>query len=488
MGISGPKPWPFFGNMFQFNPGVYKKDVDWVKQYGKVFGLYEVRRPVLVVADPEMCKQICVKNFTSFYNRRVLPIKDRPLDSGLGNLFDQKWKTKRNTLTPAFSGSKMRMMSPIINKTADAMVRILDRHSKEGTPIQCKDVFGGYVIDSVASAGFGVEVSTQDNPDHPFVKNAKEAFTVSLFNIPLLIMFFCPVLIPLLNWLDIGLLPKRIKKYFTDLTEETIAMRRSQDPSSKRVDFLQLMLDAHDVYEQYITESQADEDEYDVKLVKDGKSDTHDFYKGFTNTELLAQSITFFLAGYETTSTLMGFVAYAMATNPDIQEKLCTEIDDVMSEYGEPTYEAISKMPYLDMVVCEALRMYPPAVRFERVSNEDTTIKGINIPKGMIVAMAAYAIHHDPEFYHDPEKFIPERFTKEEKEKRHPYAWLPFGAGPRNCIGMRFALLEAKIGLVRALQDFIFEPCFETEIPLTLGQFGFLSPPKGIKLSVKRRR
>ncbi|XP_070556771.1 cytochrome P450 3A8-like [Ptychodera flava] len=487
MGIPGPAPWPLVGNFIELGTGFQAKEMEWYKKYGKVFGIYEGRQPVLEVVDPEMCKQICVKHFTSFYNRRRLPLESKPFNHGLTVLVDQRWKDKRNTLTPAFSGSKMRIMTPIVNSAATTMLRVLDKHCKEGKTVQCKEVFGGYVVDSIGSAGFGVDVNSQEQPDHPFVKHVKEAFGSGLFSPVFLIVFFVPFLTPILNWLNIGFFPKRIMDYFVNLTETTIEIRKQQDPSEKRIDFLQQMLDAHEVYDQYIKENEAEEDENGVRLVRDGKSDTDDFHKGFTNDEVLAQSLLFFLAGYETTSTMMSFLAYSMATNPDVQDKLCAEIDDVMANYDEVTYEAVSKMSYLDMVVCETLRMFPPAIRFDRECNEDVTIAGVHIPKGMFVAVPIYVIHHDPKVYPEPEKFDPERFSKEEKEKRHPYAWLPFGAGPRNCIGMRFALLEAKIGLVRIFQNFTFEPCAETEIPPKLGKTGFLSPPNGVKLSVKPR-
>ncbi|XP_070556772.1 cytochrome P450 3A8-like [Ptychodera flava] len=487
LGIPGPTPWPLVGNLMQLGAGFQEKQLEWYNQYGKVYGIYEGHQPMLEVADPEMVKQICVKHFTSFYNRRRFPLESKPLNNRLSILADQRWKDKRNTLTPAFTGSKMRTMSPIVNNAADAMVRVLSKHCKEGKPVQCKDVFGCFIIDSIGSAGFGIEVNSQEQPDHPFVKNVKEAFSSGFFNPAVLIVFFFPFVTPILNWLNIGFFPKRVMNYFLNLTETTIEIRKNQDPSEKRIDFLQQMLDAKEVYDQYIKQNEKEEGENGVHLVKDGKSDTHDFHKGFTNDEVLAQSLLFFLAGYETTNTMMSFVAYSMATNPDVQDKLCAEIDDVMANYEEPTYEAVSKMPYLDMVVCETLRMFPPAIRFDRECNEDVTIEGVHIPKGIFVAVSVYVIHRNPKIYPEPEKFIPERFTKEEKEKRHPYAWLPFGAGPRNCIGMRFALLEAKIGVVRIFQNFTFEPCSETEIPPKLGKTGILSPPNGIKLNVKPR-
>ncbi|XP_078001010.1 cytochrome P450 3A29-like [Glandiceps talaboti] len=488
LGIPGPKPLPLVGNMFELiSNGMAKKDVEWTKKYGKLFGIFEGRSPLIVVSDPEMVKQICVKKSSSFYNKRRLPLESKPLDSALNNLIDGHWKKTRNTLTPAFSASKMKLMSPLISVCADIMQKNLDKLCKEGTIIQCKDVFGCFVVDSVGSAGFGVSVNSQEHPKHPFVENAKKAFSGGLLNPAILIMFFCPPLVPVLNWLKIGIVPRSILNYFVNLMEETINVRMVDKNATKRTDLLQLMMNAHDVYEEFIKNNEQEEDENGVKLVKDGRSDTCDIHKGFTNEEMLAQSLLFFLAGYETTSTLMSFAAYCLATNHDIQVKLQAEIDEVMANYDTPNYEAVSKMPYLDMVISETLRMYPPAGRFDRVCNEDVNIGGFNIPDGMVINVAVYAIHHNPEIYPEPERFDPERFTKEEKEKRHPYAWLPFGAGPRNCIGMRFGLLEAKIGLVHAFKNFTFEPCAETEIPPKLGKAGMLMPEAGIKLKVRPR-
>ncbi|XP_070556759.1 cytochrome P450 3A29-like [Ptychodera flava] len=441
---------------------------------------------MMVTADPEICKQICVKQFTSFYNRRAIPLTNKELLTGLNMLKDQKWKNKRNALTPAFSTSKMKAMTPLVNTAADALVRNLKKHCESVKPMQCRDVFGSYGIDSLASAGFGVDVNSQENPDNPFVRYAKKVFS---FGPIFIVIFFFPFLIPFFAFFDITLHSKRLMKYFVDLVDETVALRKSQDPSVKRVDLLQQMMDAHDVYDQYIkgNEDEEEEDENGVKLVKDGTSDTREFCKKFTNEDILGQSLVFFLGGLETTSTTMSFLAYVMATHPDIQDKMCKEIDDVMAEYDEPNYQAVAKMLYLDMVVRETLRMYPPAVRFERECNEDVTIAGARIPKGMYISVAANAIHHNPDIYPEPEKFIPERFTKEEKQKRHPYSWLPFGAGPRNCIAMRFALLDLKIGFVRIFTKYTFEPCAETEIPPKLGTSRFLAPEE-ITLAVKRRR
>ncbi|XP_002731619.1 cytochrome P450 3A24-like [Saccoglossus kowalevskii] len=491
MGVRGPTPWPLIGSMLEYRKGIVVKDLEWTKKYGKVCGIYEGRRPMLLVTDPEMCKQICVKHFSSFKNRNTLPLKSKPMSSRLFQLADDRWKVTRNTLTPSFSGSKMRLMSPLISRCADELIKNMEAHCKEGKTVQCKDLFGSYVVDSIASVGFGMDVSSQSQPEHPFVKHANLTAILSLFNPVFAIVFFFPFLLPLLKYFEIQLLPMKTIDYFSQVVGETIKLRNSDKGASQRVDFLQLMINAHEIYDEYVKSKEDDEDHDEgvnrVEFIKDSTHSSVNLSKGLSEDEMLAQSIVFFIAGYETTNATMSFVCYNLATNPETQEKLQKEIDEVMCNYDDVGYEAVSKMKYLDMVVSETLRMFPPPSRFNRECNQDININGINIPKGMTVSVSPYVIHHDPDNYPDPEKFIPERFSKEQKEKRHPYAWIPFGAGPRNCIGMRFALMELKMGLVRVLQKFTFEPCAETEIPPVLGKGIFLTPPNGIKLSVKLR-
>ncbi|XP_077994525.1 cytochrome P450 3A24-like isoform X2 [Glandiceps talaboti] len=462
-------------------------DLERIQTYGKVYGEFFGGTPTLVVADLDMLRQILVKNFSSFPNRRSSALRNKPLDAGLGVLQNEQWKNVRTSLTPAFSGSKMRAMSSLLNYIADGLIRNLDIQEKEDKAFDCKDLLGKYVMDSVISTGFGIDIDSQSVPDHPFVTNVQKAMKFKLTDPVFVIAFFFPFLSPILNYFDIIMFPKDARDYLLKVVDETVELRRN-DASQKRVDFMQLMLDANEVYKQYIKdgEDKEDADEKHGGLLYSDKNKTS-FHKGFTNEEITAQAFTFFLAGYDTTSTLMSQFAYCMAVNPDIQEKVQSEIDDVMEGYKEPGYEAVNKMTYLDMVVSETLRMYPPGFRFDRKCSQDTVINGIKIPKDILVGIPAYAIHHDPELYPNPSKFDPDRFTKEEKEKRHPYAYLPFGAGPRSCIAMRFALLNAKVGLVRILQKFSFEPCAETEIPLKIG-ITKIDPTNGIKLKVKSRQ
>ncbi|KAF0037117.1 hypothetical protein F2P81_009991 [Scophthalmus maximus] len=156
--------------------------------------------------------------------------------------------------------------------------------------------------------------------------------------------------------------------------------------------------------------------------------------------------------------------------NNEVVEVKRTVVEKVRAERNESSpqgsvqYEALMQMEYLDAVVNESLRLYPPIARIDRVAKETIKIKDITILKDMVVLVPVYALHHDPELWPEPEEFKPERFSKENKQSITPYTYLPFGVGPRNCLGMRFALVILKLGLVEVLQNYSFSICEETEV------------------------
>lgn len=146
------------------------------------------------------------------------------------------------------------------------------------------------------------------------------------------------------------------------------------------------------------------------------------------------------------------------------------EIDEKIGN-DSPNYDNVQGLTYMDMCINESMRIFPPGFILDRVCTEDVTVQGIHIPKGMIVTFPVYAIHNDPEIFPDPEKFQPERFSTENGESRHPYAHLPFGHGPRSCIGIRLALLELKVTLAFILKAVTPIPCEKTVYPVRLNKF-----------------
>ncbi|CAF1488168.1 unnamed protein product [Rotaria sordida] len=197
------------------------------------------------------------------------------------------------------------------------------------------------------------------------------------------------------------------------------------------------------------------------------------------------------IAGYETTSTALAYVSYVLATHPDEQLKLQEHIDTYFNPDTDneiPSYEMISKMDYLDMFIRETLRMYPiiPAV-INRQSTKDFQIENIGtIPAGTIVSIDMYTLHFDPDLWGpvDPNTFYPERFAT----KRHPLAWIPFGIGPRSCVGMRFAMMEMKLVLACLLKTYSIIDCGEQTYQATdqLEETAVISP-KNIIIRLQRR-
>ncbi|KAB1276711.1 Thromboxane-A synthase, partial [Camelus dromedarius] len=153
-----------------------------------------------------------------------------------------------------------------------------------------------------------------------------------------------------------------------------------------------------------------------------------------------------------------------------------------------PEYRSLQEgLPYLDMVIAETLRMYPPAFRFTREALQDCEVLGQHIPAGTVVETAVGALHHDPKYWPSPETFDPERFTAEAQRSRRPFTYLPFGAGPRSCLGVRLGLLEVKLTLLHVLRKFQFEACPETQIPLQLESKSALGPKNGVYVKIISR-
>jgi len=172
--------------------------------------------------------------------------------------------------------------------------------------------------------------------------------------------------------------------------------------------------------------------------------------------ELRDQLLTLYLAGHETTSHALTWTLYLLTQNPAASAKLHAELEGVLA--GRlPTYEDLAALPYTEQVIKEALRLYPPVFLLPRHACEDTVVGPYRIAKGSEVVIWSYHTHRDPRFYPEPEQFRPERFAAEAEAARPKYAYLPFGAGQRACVGQMFAMIEAQIILATLLPRLRFE-------------------------------
>uniref|UniRef100_A0A4W4E5I4 Thromboxane-A synthase n=1 Tax=Electrophorus electricus TaxID=8005 RepID=A0A4W4E5I4_ELEEL len=503
-GIKHPKPVPFFGNMMLFQNGFFDVHKDLINQYGRVCGYYLGRRPVVVVADPDMLKQIMVKEFHNFPNRMSFRFATKPMSESLILLRDARWKRVRSILTPSFSAARMKEMVPLITTATETLLNNLSTFQESGESFDIHRCFGCFTMDVIASVAFGIHVDSQKNPDNPFVHHASKFFSFSFFRPSMYIFMAFPFLIRPLSALIPNKGREEMNSFFINCIQKIIKQRDELPASQRRRDFLQLMLDVRSSAEcvslehfdvvshengQADVQGQAAEEPRNVPSGLEHESPRHAQSKRMmTEDEIIGQAFIFLLAGYETSSNTMAFVSYLLAIHPPCQEKLQREVDDFYTKYGSADYSNVQELKYLDMVVCEALRLYPPGFRFAREVEHDCVVNGQFLPKGVTLEIAAGFLHRDPEHWPEPEKFIPERFTPEAKARRHPFVYLPFGAGPRSCVGLRLAQLEMKVALVNIFRRFNVVACDITEVPLELKSNTTLGPKNGIFVKITRGR
>nr|ABI63602.1 cytochrome P450 CYP3A70 [Macropus giganteus]ADR00354.1 cytochrome P450 CYP3A70 [Macropus giganteus] len=463
LGIPGPAPLPFFGTVLSYRKGFTDFDMTCFKKYGKTWGFFDGRKPVLSIMDPETIKLVLVKEcFSVFTNRRSFGPAGI-MESAISIAEDDQWKRIRTILSPTFTSGKLKEMFPIIKQYGDVLVKNMGKEAEKSKPVSLKDIFGAYSMDVITSTSFGVKTDSLNNQDDPFVREIRKLIKFNFLDPLLLTVSIFPFVIPLLKKMDVTIFPKETLDFLTKSIKK-IKEDRKKNSQKNRVDFLQLMMDS-----------------------QTSKNSEMHSQKDLSDDEILAQSVIFIFAGYETTSSVLCFLFYHLATHPEIQQKLQGEIDAVLPNKEAVTYDALVQMEYLDMVIHEILRLYPIAGRIERVAKKTVEINGVKIPKGTVVMVSPFVLHRDPDYWPEPEEFRPERFSKENRESMNPYVYLPFGAGPRNCIGRRFALMSMKVATSLVLQEFSFRTCKETQIPVKLNNQPLISPTIPIVLQAVPR-
>ncbi|CRL03840.1 CLUMA_CG016440, isoform A [Clunio marinus] len=503
IGLAYEKPYPLVGNMLDIvlqrkplmdmiEPNYYRHKKD------KIFGFFNFTRVSYYILDPEIIKKITIKDFDHFVNHSdEITNADNVFNRSLFALHDKEWKDMRSTLSPIFTSSKMKMMYGHLSDQATNFVKHYEEKAKkeDNLIVEALDTFARFTADGIATSVFGFQTDCVVNKNSETYKIVQKMLHDFLGTIGVLKTVFSFGFPKIYNMLGLQITSREIYDFFKRVVIDVMDERDRKNIF--RPDVIQLLLQAKKGQLKTEKENELNEKEltnFAANIEYDLGSKINDA-SHFTQDDWIAQGFIFFFAGFDTTSNLLQMTCYELAMNVDIQRELQEEVDEQLNLLDGKTisYEALHKMKFLDMVISEALRLWVPAPQVDRACTKDYDIelgngRSVTIKKGQVINIPIQCVHHDPEYFPEPKKFNPYRFSDENKDSIIPGTYLPFGMGPRICIGSRFALMEAKLLMFNLMSKFNVEKCDKTPEKVTYEPNLFFRIKEKIYLRFKLRK
>ncbi|XP_052750885.1 cytochrome P450 6B5-like [Galleria mellonella] len=454
-GIKHDKPLPFVGNNIQFylmqkSVTQIAENVYWKYPNEKVVGFYRASMPELVIRDPDIIKRVLITDFGYFYPRGIN--HKTVVEPLMRNLFfadGDLWRLLRQRMTPAFTSGKLKAMFPLIVERAEKLQARLAKSAAAGRSLDARDLMARYTTDFIGACGFGLDADSLNEEDSAFRKLGAKIFKFTLRDIFVgMLKEMFPDTFKHLKYLA------RLEEEFIQFVRE-ILKHRIANPSNRN-DFIDLMLECQ--------RKGTIKGESIEKVKSDGTPE-------LTSLELddiliAAQVFVFFAAGFETSSSATSYTLHQLAYNPQVQKKVQEEIDRVLAKHDNKlSYDAIKEMEYLEWTFKEGMRMFPSLGFLIRKSARKYTFPEINLPidEDIVVIIPVQALHNDPQYFENPDEFRPERFHPDNFKNIHKFVYLPFGDGPRSCIGERLGVMQSLAGLAAVLSRFTVEPAADTK-------------------------
>jgi cytochrome P450 len=373
-------------------------------------------RSLYLVSEPRLIKELLIDHRTRFVKNTRYAAMQRVLGHGLLLSEGEGWRRQRLLTQPAFKPSELKRQ---VEWMGQHISRFLDRwetHAKAGTPIEAEEEFLRLTQRLAGVLIFGPRFETWADTMFDITEDMKR------------------------NW---PRPPRGILSGFIP-------------PSPWKLRRLELACQDMDRQVQYAIDEQrkaAPEEGGILGLLMAGSAREG---KAFSDRELRDQVVTLFFAGYETSAASMCWTHYLMWAHPNVRERVLREIDEVLGQ-RTPMGEDIDRLGYVEQVLQESLRIYSPIHSLSRVATEACTVGGHRLPKDGTAVVSLYATHRLPEYWPEPERFDPERFTAEACAARYNFAYIPFAVGHRNCIGGTLAMVEGKLILAQVAQRYVLD-------------------------------
>lgn len=335
LGIACEDPHILFGSFrgLQTERGfwqIWQEYYERFKGSGPFAGFYWFFKPAVFVLDPELIKLILVKDFAKFADRGLYHNeKDDPLSGQLFFLDGVKWKNIRNKLTPTFTSGKMKYMFPTVIKVGQELIGTMQQMvENDGSVIEVKDLMARFTTDVIGTCAFGIECSSLKDPNAEFRVMGRKSIIQQRYN--RVIIAFMASFVELARKLHLKSIPDDVSEFFMRIVRETVEYRERNN--IKRYDFMDMLIDLKN-----------------KKLIK---SEHGEELTNLTLEEIAAQAFVFFNAGFETSSTTLGFALYELAQNPDVQTKARQEVLEKMHKYQQEfSYEWLKELNYLEQII-----------------------------------------------------------------------------------------------------------------------------------------
>ncbi|CAH0587843.1 unnamed protein product [Chrysodeixis includens] len=425
---------PLFGSMTflqKKNPGKWMQEVyDQFKQSPYV-GIWVFWRPGLVVNSPELARQVLVKDADVFRNRLLRSGQRDPL--GALNLFtvdDPLWSSIRRRLTAVFTASKLRGWHELYQSKVTDLVERIRTDNEKGVSVNLRSLFADYATDIIGESSFGIQCQATKNSSGPLRAMTQEFEKYSKWRgMGWSSMFFLPEMVDICGF---SFWPQHTVDYFRKIFSMMVKERGGLD---KEVDGKRDLLDAL------------------LKMRQDALKDNQDM-----NLDILVSNAMIFLqGGYDTSSSALMYICYELAYHPEYQQRLFEELSQAKEKLGGREFEAsdLAELPFLNAVFNETIRKYPIMGWLDRVALRDYQIdEHLTIKAGTVVYVNAVGMHKDSQYFPEPDKFLPERFLPENVKDVLPYTFMPFGEGPRACIGKRIGQNTVRYALAAVVLNF----------------------------------
>lgn len=380
-------------------------------EYGDIYDVNSNFFTIYVIANPNYIQEVMVSNKKDYAKSDDYKILKYSLGNGLLTSEGDFWKKQRRIAQPAFHKESMKkLLETMIASTQATVQAWLNKKQVELT-----DEMHFLTLDIVTKCLFGTTLDSDYSKIQESITIGNEFLAEKIMR-----PFTPPIWLPTPKTRRY----KKSRKYSSDVILDIIK-KRQESQSTQHQDLLSMLMNAQD----------------------------EDTGEKMSAQQLKDEAITIFVAGHETTANALSWTFYLLSQHPEKLRLLQEEIDTVLQGQA-PDFQQLRALQYTQMVIEEAMRLYPPAWSIGRKVAQDTVLDGYPLKKEVRLILDVYTLHRHPDYWENPNAFEPERFHPEQKKQRHKYAYIPFGAGQRMCIGNNFAMMEMKVVLVMILQQF----------------------------------